>query len=316
MLKKNEIKKLGSKLGWKVAEVEFAVKVLGESRSIIDYREFLRICIEAKNPRERVEKVEQFLVKTVKGDLADAICKLLYIDPCFKALAFFNAYDLTHGLKRDISRFNIYFTEDKRSFLSWDYELILKIPKGKKPSKNRATPSTPSKPKTYILFEVPIKYMSFEDLTYKALDLLIRSRHHGTVQDMAELMLKVVSKVGFLAFNISMFRNLVTVYCYNPFYPEQGKETLKKLKDLFSPSLNRKEMIQKDYWFIYAAVTKLTKRGVGLRQSFRDLGKLLTKTAGTIQSRYFEKKKEAIRRNLSLNDVVDEYGLYVALDDL
>ncbi len=250
MLKQSQIEQIANNLGWTVQETEVAINELHDFTSINACDDFLRICLQAVKPYERWKKVREFLLVNLGGDdLAKTICDLLRIDPCFYALALFNIREL-QGRVRIRGALRITFSGEK-SFIHWSVSAIdfLENDTAKSLSslKRRKEVSSASEVKKYInLFgghEPPIwkqlENMIYkpDELTYAFLDFLLDykimvSTHLEEEIFVKKLLIDVVERVGFLAFNIARFRSFVSSLYYNPSTPQADKSLLGELASL------------------------------------------------------------------------------------
>jgi hypothetical protein len=124
------------------------------------------------------------------------------------------------------------------------------------------------------------------------------------------------------------YPNRETFYCSLPFvfrvfgrfsliYLDKDHETLKKLEKSFNSFLSRPEITKYQHWLIYALVEKLRQEGYSVRKSFIKAGELLKlPMPSSVQPRYYERKKEAKKLGMSLNDIIRDKGLSRALIDL
>jgi hypothetical protein len=335
MLKKSQIKEIAIKLGWGFKETEIAVKELRDSTSIKDCDEFLKICLAAVEPQERWKKVREFLLVNLVGDdLAKTICDLLRIDPCFYALALFNIRDL-QGTVRLRGNLRTTFSGEK-SFIHWGVSDIdfLENPTTKSLSslKGREQVLSASDVMKYIdLFEgygVPIwkqlekAIYKPDELTYEFLNALLDYKVMASayleeeILDLKKLLIHVVERAGFLAFNIRRFRSLVSSLYYNPNTPQEDKGLLSELAALlYNPIFNRDIITQRGHWLIYFLVETLRQKGYGTNESFRKVAKHLHNKPSSIERRYFEKKMEAKEKEFTLDKIINQFWLHKAAEE-
>jgi hypothetical protein len=121
-----------------------------------------------------------------------------------------------------------------------------------------------------------------EELTYAFLDslldykMMVSTYLEEEIFDIKKLLIQVVERVGFLAFNIAKFRSLVSSLYYNPNTPQADKSLLSELAALlYNPIFNRDIITQRGYWLIYFLVETLRQKGYGTRESFRKVAKHL-----------------------------------------
>ena len=76
-----------------------------ESGSILYTDELLKICLDSTNPEDRWQNVVEYLLDNLKDNAVDLICKLVYVDPFFKMLSFFNIYDYASEYTDDYTEY-------------------------------------------------------------------------------------------------------------------------------------------------------------------------------------------------------------------
>jgi len=304
MLKRNEINKIAKKFGWDYIQAEDAVNDIIDYSSIIDGEEFIRVCINAKDHELRINNTDVFLINNIKGDLVDIICNLLSIDLSFYVLAFYNIYDFLRSNRYEIRGFPA-SSETSPLFYHSRFLILLKFD---------------SKSDMYVpeYNEVCIP----SQLTYNFLDGLIRDRlklysSESVYSDNTFQVLKdVLARVGFRAFNIQLFLQIVTDVSYRPRYQPEIKERLKELYEAIpNPTKTRVENKEIRDWFIYVLVEKYKEKGYTQEKSFEIVGKEFHQERNSIHQRYYERKREARDRNLLLKDVINENKLYIPLKE-
>lgn len=287
MMKKNEIRKIANKFGWKMREAGFAVKELCESHSIVDCEELLRIVMNTQDPFERWVRAQNFLNKYFildehldKDKLVELICDLLDRgDPCFEVLTLFNAFDSILSRLNEDPKKIIRFPGDKKSFLDWRWTLN---PRAVFRDRDKL-------PQVESLF-FP------NEVTWKFLDRLLHQRKiFGMyISNLGSLLIEVIARVGFLAFNIQIFREYVTFYSGDPTKREELLELVNALND---PFLDRTKNTERKYWLFFLLVEKL-KREYGVRGAFREVGNRLNVSPGLVHGQYYVKKKAAKKQFL------------------
>jgi len=303
MLKRNEINKIAKKFGWDYIQAEDAVNDIIDYSSIIDCEEFIRVCIKAKDYDLRINNTNFFLINNIKGDLVDIICNLMSIDLSFYVLALYNIYDFLRSNRYEIRGFPASY-ETSPLFYHSRFLILLKFD---------------SKSDMYVPEDnegcIP------SQLTYNFLDGLIRDRlklysSESVYSDNTFQVLKdVLARVGFRAFNIQLFLQIVTDVSYYPHLPEI-KERLKELYEAIpTPTKTRVENKKIRDWFIYVLVEKYKEKGYTQEKSFEIVGKEFYQERNSIHQRYYERKREASARNLLLKDVINENQLYIPLKD-
>jgi len=305
MIRENEINKIATRLGWAIDETKEALKEFYEFPSVINKDEFLRICYKAKDPKVRWDKIVVYLINNLNDDIVDTICSIIRVDICFLALSLFNYNDLWHDP----------IFPSKKSFSSWLIPYDTEDTFSKKKSKNGVIKE---------LIKLRIEEDEFSDrliwpreLVGLFLDIYwyckvdLRLHEDKDRPKIEDVILRVLDRVGFLALNMTSFREYISQECYYPFRKSLTKSFEIDIKSIFNKTLlNRSNITQDKYWII----TK--EHGFGLRQSSRKLASVFYTTAGTIRTRYAEKKKEAKRKNLMLKEIIAEHKLHIHINDI
>jgi hypothetical protein len=332
MLKKTQLKEIADRLGWRFEETRLAVEELRKFTSIKNLEGFLKVCVNANEPEERWQKIIRFLLINLKGDLVKDICDLLQIDPCFYALALFNFYDLQLILKLEGTSYRVRFRGEKKSFIYWSYgrynavkDLTIRSIASLKAQKKIS--STREVEMFIYLYRVdkqdirkfPEEFIySPSGLTYTFLDILLHYKLMASVNpktgipelNFRKLFMDVARLVRFLAFNIAQFRYLASDLYYNPYKSEENKKFLAELTTiLLDPDLNRNEITKRRNWLIYTLVETLKKKYT-IRDTYKKVGKHLNNSPKSIHRRYFDMKKEAKEKNLTLEDIIKQFGLF------
>ena len=280
-MKKNKITRIANKLGWKFEETKEAIEYLLKNESIIkDWEKFFKICVEAEDPQERWTGVRKEVFSQLpKKDLVETICKWLYQpDPCFSVCALFNVAD-----DRDL---NVH------SYVHWKgYRLIKRF--------GGVTKHWPR-----MFFDPVFDPVSMCDY------LLTRLIKEIPDEDRHSIFHNVIAKVGFMAFNITAFRDKATDFTTDPTKDILAKELTMSLKKRY---LNNTKNTEKKYWLYYLLVENL-KADYGVRGAFREVAKRLDASDKTIQRRYFERKKIAKKKGLSNEDIISEFPLAHTLE--
>lgn len=293
MLHPNLIKEFAHELGWRYEEMEIALKALFHKESIVkDWQEFLGVCLSATNPKTREHKVTSLLIKNLEGDLVNTICNLLFnFDPGFTLLALFNAIDILKIMKKTSGSF---YPSGRKPFLISGVllgEHPITMEKGREPDPR----------------------LSAYELCYEFLNSLVLEKSEGSNNELESLLFNVTEQAYFLTFNIKAFRNLADRWSYNPSMRKKAMKLGAALNSSFFK--HRREITEGQYWTYFVLVEKLKDR-YGLRGAFREVGRRLGEPSRTIERRYFEKKKEAKKERLSLEDIIKKYNLGQALEDL
>jgi len=303
-LKRNEINKIAKKFGWDYIQAENAVNEIIDYSSIIDCEEFIRVCINAKDYDLRINNADFFLINSIKGDLVDIICNLMSIDLSFYVLALYNIYDFLQTNDYEIRGFPASY-ETSPLFYHSRFLILLKFD---------------SKSDMYVPEDNEVCIPS--QLTYNFLDGLIRDRlklysSETIYSDNTFQVLKdVLARVGFRAFNIRLFLQIVTEVSYWTRYQPEIKERLKELYEAIpNPNKSRIEITKNRNWFLYVLVEKYREQEYKLFEAFQKVGMDFSQTEESIKTRYFERKKEAKIKKLNLEDVIKKYSLYRPLKD-
>jgi len=275
---KKEIARIANKLGWEFEETKEAVEKLLKEESIIeDWKEFFKICIEAKGARERWKKVYDRICKQLaKKDLVETICKWLYVpDPSLSVCSLFNMAD------------------DRESSFASNYQWsVFKLLKSFTPFIAPVVDKPPVDP---------------ESISDHFISRLIRER-----KDRYSIFEEVIAKMAFMAFNITAFREMVTSFAINPQESPRVKELVSVLSEGYLPN-TRKFNRERKHWLYYLLVEKL-KEEYGLRGAFREVAKRLSEHIATIRFKYSERKKIAKKKGLSHEEIISEYYLRPSLE--
>ena len=277
MLLKSDIKLITDKFQWSEKVAKGAIKEFLETPSFANSEEILRICIDADNPEDRKNNVFESLFNTHYDNLAIFVCnQIVNIDPCFHILADFNSTELKHlsGVFETIANQVL----NEASFL-------------------QRMPVRTYNPNSY---QAP--YVIHALLRYEYLDRLLRKKHQEFDSD--SLLLDIVSRVGFRAFNINTLRYIASSYSLFPYY----KEKANRLARAIASPLDKKEETQKGYWLYYVIIERI-KEKYGLRGAFRKLAEITGQKATSIHSRYFGRKKIAKKEGLTLDDIIIQHSL-------
>lgn len=295
---KQEISKLSEKLIWKENETRLAIRELKKSGSRVDCNKLLKICIDTHLPEERLFKITELIYMSYEEDTIDIICDFLVSpDPCFNVLALYNFADIKSSdelrslFYRYDKKSNEYI-ELKKTFLRDDLHLDL--------------------------FPGYFKYKTLRGdwridkyrLCYESLDMFVNMKRLDNEVDIELLLLDVVERVGFVAFEIEAFRNLAALYSY---FPIENKKA-ETIASVISYPSSKIKVTHRKYWLIYVLVDKL-KSKLGTRRSYREVARVLSTTAGTIGTRYMERSKIAKRENLSVDEIIKNNYLKKAVND-
>lgn len=284
-LTKSDIKFIADKFEWSEKQAKKAVKGLLEKSSFANIEEILRICIDAKNPNERKRKIFQCLVNTHCEDLAKHVCnQIIHPDHCFHIIAFFIMVE--EGLP-------LYFF-------------------GKRLNKGTYPESFYLKTKTHNVIKLNPGYFYdlVDSICYEYLDMLLKSKFRQGLNS-ESLLLDIVSRVGFRAFNIDILKDKAVMYSSSPFY--NSKAT--RLARAIASPLDKKELTQIAYWLNYVIIER-NRDKYGVRGALRKLEKITGQKYNSIQPRYWERKKIAKEEGLTLDYIVTKYALHKYIEDI
>lgn len=261
--------------------------------SIADLGKLLSVFLNSENPESRLVATSEYLFNNSKYDLVDFIEKMLYkTDPCFKLMALFNYYEIKSD---DIEvSFSWEFNNGIKSFINWETHSGLLIPSARHKS---------------------LRYdprLVADELQNEALDRILNKNHTEKGIDLNELLLKIASRTGFLAFNIRAFRNLASDYSYDPNMREKANEIATALGNPFEylSNANRK------HWLYYVLAKKLQKeKDCKVRESFNYISQLLCQEENSITRRYYEKDKIAKKKGYKLEEIINQNGLNRIVND-
>jgi len=283
-LTKSDIKLIADKFQWSEKEAISAIKEFLEAPSFANNEEILRICIDADNPEDRKNNVFESLFNTHYDNLAKFVCnQIVNIDLCFHILADFNSTELKHlsGVFETIANQVL----NEASFLQ-------KMPV-----------------RTYNPNSYQAPYVIHALLRYEYLDRLLRKKHQEFDSD--SLLLDIVSRVGFRAFNINFLKYTASSYSLFPYLKEQAT----RLAGAIASPLDKKEITQMGYWLTYVIIERI-KEEYGLLGAFRALAKVTGQKATSIHSRYFGRKKIAKKEGLTLDDIITKYTLHGLIEEI
>jgi hypothetical protein len=282
-LLKADIKFIADKFQWSEKEAKSAIKKFLETPSFTNSDEILRICIDA-NPDEREGKVFESLVNTHCDDLVKHVCnQIVRPDPCFDILASF--------IISEPKSPPIKFTKIPAKFFeaTFSFRKIKTAHIGVNPALTRDLVSS---------------------LCYEYLDLLLKTKFVRERANFESLLLDIVSRVGFKAFNIDILKDNAVMYSSFPFYNEKATQLARAIA---SP-LDKKEITQRGYWLNYVVIERI-KEKYGLRGAFRTLAKVTGKKPSSIHSRFFGRKKIAKKEGLTLDDIITKYSLHRLIEE-
>lgn len=282
-LTKSDIKLIADKFQWSVKEATSAINEFLEKTSFANSDEILKICIAAK-PDERKRKVFEILVNTNSDDLVKHVCnQIVRPDTCFSLLAYFIVSEPNSPL--------IKFT--------------------KIPAQNFGASFYFRKIKSdHILVNPALKRDLVSSLCYEYLDLLLKSKIRQGLNS-ESLLVDIVSRVGFMAFNIDILKDNAVMYSSFPF--NSNKAT--RLARAIASPLDKKELTQIGYWLNYVIIEK-NKEQYSVRRALRKLAEITGQKYNSIQPRYWNRKKIATEEDLTLDDIINKYSLHKYIEDI
>jgi len=344
-MKSAEIGKVAKKLGWKRKELVLALEEFLEADSPLKKDGLISICAQSSNPDERLKNSIEYFVNHYKDGAVELISDLLRnFDPCFQLIALFNIYDFYTGKEETEISLNkggrsetveIVLFERPNSKVSWELQFT-------KPHKSFihwwTTPSYIEADHDSFLFQAIEEHLvtTFEDiahipekLKYKFLNIYIKyleyegeldklfSEPTSYIDNLQPLFRQVVKRVGYLAFNIEAFRRQINYFCRLPNFKE-CRISLEKLNETITPTAKTKiSMTKRKYWLWYVFIEKLQENTYGVLRSFRKAVEILGEsTEKAIARRYFEMKKEAKKKGLSADNIIEKHNLDLELKKL
>lgn len=295
---KLEITKLAEKLLWEERGTRLAIRELKKAETRIDCNNLLKICIDTNSPDKRLFKLTEYFHKSLKEDAVDVICNFLISpDLCFNVLTLFNFADIKSSdeLRSLFYRYDNKTKKDielKKTFLRDDLHLS----------------DYPAYFK-YKTLRGDWRIDTFQ-LCYEFLDMFVNMKRLDGGVDIELLLLDVVERVGFVAFEIEAFRNLAAIYSYSPTEYKKAET----IASVISYPSSRIEVTQRKYWLMYVLVEKL-RGNFGVRGSYREVAKMLSTTSGTVGTRYTEQSKIANCQNLDIDEIIENNYLQKAVKD-
>ena len=244
----------------------------------------MRICIDA-NPEERNGKVFESLVNTYCDDLVKHVCNQIdRPDPCIEILAFF------------------IISEPKSPPIKFT----------KIPTKHfGATFSFRKIKPEHIEVNPALRRNLVGSLCYEYLNLLLKTKFFRERANFESLLLDIVSRVGFKAFNIDILKDNAVMYSSFPFYYQKAS----RLARAIASPLDKKEITQTGYWLNYVIIER-NKEQYGVRGALRKLEEVTGQEYNSIQPRYWERKNIAKKEGLTLDDIITKYALHKYIEDI
>jgi len=296
-VKKKVFKEIAVTIGWDLEEVTEAMnKLLTEVSIIEDWEQFFRLCVDAKTPEERWERTSSYIYKEIKNNNpVDTICEWLFIlDPSFMVCSLFNMAH--HVNKRRTSPFWWRALQIQKSFTT-----------------KLNPPLLPGSFSDNPLLDPVV-------LSYELLDRWIRDIDFNENFVIHSIMLNVVEKVGFAAFQIRTFRDTAFYYSLNPLRTPFAQSLTQSLNSLY---FNNKQNTERKNWLYYVLVERLMELGfTPMKRAFREASTRLGKEEhpqNTIKTRYHEMKKlltkiQDKQPSYGIRTIIDEYHLSTFID--
>ncbi len=282
-LTKSDIKLIADKFEWSEKVAKSAIKEFLETPSFANSEEILRICIDADNYEDRKNNVFESLFNTHYDNLVELVCnQIVNTDPCFDILAAFNSTELKDSSKKFIASAN-----QGRFVASFLQSMPVRLFN-----------------KSYLA-----PYVTNVLLCYEYLDRLLRKKYQEFDSD--SLLLDIVSRVGFRAFNINFLKSTAASYSLFPYLNEKASQLARAI----AKPLDKKEITQMGYWLTYVIIERI-KEEYGLLGAFRALAKVTGQKATSIHSRYFGRKKIAKKEGLTLDDIITKYTLHGLIEEI
>jgi hypothetical protein len=148
-------------------------------------------------------------------------------------------------------------------------------------------------------------------LCYEYLNLLLKTKFFRERANFESLLLDIVSRVGFKAFNIDILKDNAVMYSSFPFYYQKAS----RLARAIASPLDKKEITQTNYWLNYVIIER-NKEQYGVRGALRKLAEVTGQKYNSIQPRYWNRRKIAKEEGLTLNYIVTKYALHKYIEDI
>jgi len=336
-----DIKKISKKLRWKPKEVEYAIDEFLKSDTLLNRDKLLDICVQTQNPEDRLRESIKHFVSNYKGNPVELICNLLrYNDPCFRTISLFNIYDFYTGqekisvpmgrgkkaekiqevrFKREFN-YRLSFTSLHKSFINWDVQELIQEDE----DDYILDKILEDEAKTLInIAHIPEKlrykflgvYLQYLDMTNELNQLFPEPTSY--LNSLQPLLRGVVKEVGYLAFNLEPFRREVNYLSLRSNFKE-CRINLQSLNEAMFPTpKTKKEHTERRNWLWCAFMDKLGQMGKGQRPAARIARKVLGESTESAMTRNLsDMKKEARKRQLSLETIVKDYNLELELREL
>lgn len=291
---------ISERLNWSQTEAEQAINELQNCSKLTDNIYYLEPII-SKSRNDRLEFMKDLLINGLRSkslsERVSFMSKILNIDGSFRALALINAYDYMKSSRAD-QQIKILYPNDKKSFIYWKLSGI-DIQLGQTSTR-----------------DFPIKHADPKFLSYESANVtlnFLKSESPSSI-DMDSFVSHLFENVGLTAFNLSIIRDYFTELSYDSY---KSRESLISYLSIINDKfLARATLNTRKYWLIYILIEELHNRNYGIRRSFRESQNLLGEKKHTVQRRYYQMKKIAQEKNLTIYDIINNYGLGQALYDL
>lgn len=313
-MKSKVIEDIATRFQWEEKKTKKAINELLLQESIADLGEFLNIFLNSTNPETRLIATSDYIFNNSKYDLVDSIEKMLFkTDPCFRTLVVFNYYDLLEDLRKnreeyhhfDIKTAYRHLENEINNGISWE------INNGIKSFIHWVNVLKVTLPSIRYRSSMHDPRLSPDELQDEVIDIIVNKMCSEKGIELNELLLKIASRTGFLAFNIQAFRYLSSGFIYNPILRDNASELASALINPidFANSTNRK------HWLIYVLAEKLqNEKGCKVRESFYYIGELFNIPENTIARRFYEKYDAATVNKFELEEVIDQNRLHMVVN--
>jgi len=316
------IKKTANELGWEYKETKSALNEFLDSQELIKADQVYEVYLNSDNFVKRWQDFNRIMYMNLNNiDEVSAISKLLNVNSCFKALAFFNLYDFRNQamdfkklvnipLLKEIniysSAHSILFHDGKKSFINWTTPVLI-------------DENTSSDGLLMNIIDSP------NELSYNFLSSFIRDRisqaraDKGVVihdlSDLADLVIKIISKFDLFAFNIDEIQDFYNICYMNPNFIKNREFLLDIYKNINNQGLTKREITHRRNWLWYILSKELQAYGLGIRASFRKVAELVGENfSDSVKTRHYEIEREVKTQNITINEIINKYKLRDELD--
>jgi len=277
----NDLKVISKKLGWDYNVVEHSINKLIRDEVVSsdvfskkEIIEYLKICSESKDLRDRKNQIIKFLTSRQYKDIVKTIIYFLQYDYVFTVLWHFFDYLDDNRIKGKYYK-----------------------PSGKIISENAEA------------FYGLAFYCNFlqDEIEHKKqiiLDYLIHESNWQSrdIPNIDKLILQLVSEIGFNVIRIESLKD----YFLEGMVSNRDDFEHKVIKYLL---FYKKKKTNKQRWRNYFLVNELKKRKYGTRESFRLVGRLYDKPDTSISRRYYEISKKIKDKELDVKESIQKLNL-------